>query len=68
MAQLIFKARAGITADWENPAPMQAFIANAWRQHCDGGIPATDGEVTPYTRQNLTKELAQLLEKVSENE
>ena len=68
MAQLIFKARAGITADWENPAPMQAFIANAWRQHCGGGIPATDGDITPYTRQNLTKELAQLLEKVSENE
>ena len=68
MAHVLFSARAGITTDWENPAPMRAFIANAWRQHCEEGVPATTGDIAPYTRRNLTKALADLLEKVSKHE
>ena len=66
MARVLFSAKAGITADWEDTAPMRAFLANAWRQHCEGGVPATDGDISPYTRRNLTHSLAQLLSQVSE--
>ena len=68
MANVLFSARAGITADWDNPAPMRAFLANAWRQHCEGGVPATTGDISPYTRRATTKALAELLEKVSKHE
>ena len=64
MARVLFSAKAGITADWEDTAPMRAFLANAWRQHCEGGVPATDGDISPYTRRNLTHTLAQLLSQV----
>ena len=65
MAQVLFQARAGITADWDNPAPMRAFVATAWHQHCGGGIPATTGDIGPYTRRATTHALAQLLSQVS---
>jgi glycosyltransferase involved in cell wall biosynthesis len=68
MANVLFSARAGITADWDNPAPMRAFLANAWRQHCEGGVPATTGDISPYTRRATTKALADLLEIVSKHE
>ena len=68
MARVIFSTRAGITADWENSAPMQAFLVNAWKQHCSGGIPATDGEIGQYSREATTQALAALLEKVSRYE
>ena len=68
MAQVLFSACAGITADWEDPAPMRAFLANAWHQHCEGGVPATTGDITPYTRRAITRALAQLLEKVTQHE
>ncbi len=68
MAQVLFSACAGITADWEDPAPMRAFLANTWHQHCDGGVPATTGDITPYTRRAITRALAQLLEKVTRHE
>ena len=68
MAHVLFGARAGITADWENPAPMRAFISNAWKQHCEGGVPATTGDISPYTRRATTHALAQLLENVSKHE
>ena len=66
MARVLFSAKAGITADWEDTAPMRAFLANAWRQHCEGGVPATNGDISSYTRRNLTHALAQLLSQVSE--
>ena len=62
MAHVLFSTRAGITADWEDPAPMRAFIANAWRQHCEGGVPATTGDISPYTRRITTHALALLLD------
>ena len=68
MAQVLFSTCAGITADWEDPAPMRAFLANAWHQHCEGGVPATTGDITPYTRRAITRALAQLLEKVTQHE
>ena len=61
MARVLFQARAGITADWENAAPMRAFLATAWHQHCEGGVPATDGEIGQYTRRATTQALAKLL-------
>jgi len=65
MARVLFSTKAGITADWEDTAPMRAFLANAWRQHCEGGVPATSGDISPYTRRNLTHALARLLLRVS---
>ena len=61
MARVLFEARAGITADWEEAAAMRAFLSNAWRQHCEGGVPSTEGNIGLYTRRATTHALAQLL-------
>ena len=64
MARVLFSARAGITADWDNAAPMRAFIATAWHQHCEWGVPATDGDIGLYSRRATTHALACLLDQV----
>ena len=64
MARVLFATKAGITADWEESAAMRAFIANAWEQHCSGGVPATTGDIGPYTRRATTSQLARLLDSV----
>lgn len=64
MARVLFSSRAGITADWDNPGPMRAFISTAWQQHCEGGVPATDAEIGHYSRRSLTHDLAELLNKL----
>ena len=61
MARVLFEARAGITADWDESAVMRAFLSNAWRQHCEGGVPSTEGNIGLYTRRATTHALAQLL-------
>ena len=40
---------------------MKAYIANAWHQHCTGGIPATNGDIAPYSRRATAHQLAELL-------
>ncbi len=68
MARVLTATQAGITADWADAAAMKEFIGTAWAQFREGGVPATAGDIGPYTRRNLTKALAQLLEKVSKDE
>lgn len=61
MARVIKDAAAGITADWADEAAMRSFIADAWEQFRDGGVPATAGEIGKYSRRATARELAGLL-------
>ena len=62
MARVLHSTQAGITAEWDDAAAMKAFIADAWKQFCEGSVPATAGDIGPYTRRATTHALAQLLE------
>ena len=62
MARVLHAAQAGVTAGWDDAAAMKAFIAAAWKQFCEGSVPATAGDIGSYTRRATTHALAQLLE------
>ena len=64
MARVIDSASAGITAGWDNAGAVRQFLEAAWRQHLAGGVPATTGDIAPYTRRAITHELAGLLDQV----
>ena len=64
MARVLAAAQAGVTADWSDAASMKAFIAAAWKQFCEGGVPATAGNIGPYSRRATTHALALLLDQV----
>lgn len=64
MSQVLASTNAGITADWENAAAMRTFIEEAWHQHLNGGVPATTGDIGPYSRRATTHALALLLDQV----
>ncbi len=68
MARVLTETEAGVTAGWENAASMQAFLTTAWQQHREGGVPATAGDIGPYTRRSTTHALAQLLDKITRHE
>ena len=64
MARVLHAAQAGVTAGWDDAAAMKAFIAAAWKQFCEGSVPATAGDIGPYTRRATTHALAALLDSV----
>ena len=68
MARVLTETGAGITAEWSDEASMRAFLQDAWAQFRDGGVPATAGDIGPYSRRATAHALAQLLDKVSQHE
>ena len=62
MARVIGEVHAGVTLDWADASALEAFLREAWKQHCSGGVPATAGDIGPYSRRATAHALAQLLE------
>lgn len=62
MAQVLASTKAGITADWNEADKMRDFLATAYRQFCESGVPATTGDIGPYTRRATAHALGQLLD------
>ena len=56
MASVIAEAGAGETIDWDDAASLRRFL--------EKGPQPVSGNIEKYTRENLTKELARLLESV----
>ena len=65
MARVLADTGAGVTAGWDNLDAMREFIDKAWEQHKAGSVPAVSGDIARFSRRNLTRELAALLERVS---
>ena len=65
MARVLADTGAGVTAGWDNLDAMRAFIDKAWEQFKAGGVPAVEGDIARFSRRSLTRELAALLERVS---
>ena len=65
MARVLADTGAGVTAGWDNLDAIRAFIDKAWEQFKAGGVPAVKGDIDRFSRRSLTRELAALLERVS---
>jgi len=68
MARVLRQTQAGITAGWADETAIREFIGHAWQQFRSGGVPATTGEIGPYSRRATAQALAQLLDNVSQHE
>lgn len=65
MARVLSDTKAGITAEWEEAGVMKDFIGAAWRQFCEGSVPATAGDIGPYSRRATAHQLAEALNSVA---
>ena len=65
MARVLSETGAGITAEWDDASAIRSFLEEAWRQHCTGGVPATAGDIDPYSRCATAQQLAALLNQVT---
>lgn len=61
MARVLDSTVAGSTFGWDDAEGLRTFLRTAWEQHLSGGIPATAGDITPYSRRATTRALAELL-------
>jgi hypothetical protein len=67
MARVLKETGAGITAEWSDEAAMRAFLQEAWAQFREGGVPATAGDIGPYSRRATAHALALLLNQITDS-
>lgn len=64
-ALLLQETGTGVMVGWDDETAVKAFVGKAWRQHVEGGVPATTGDIGRFSRRSTTHELALLLDRVS---
>ena len=67
MARVLKETGAGITAEWSDEAAMRAYLQEAWAQFREGGVPATAGDIGPYSRRATAHALALLLNQITDS-
>lgn len=63
-ALLLQETGTGVMVGWDDETAVKAFVGKAWRQHVEGGVPATTGDIDRFSRRSTTHELALLLDRV----
>lgn len=64
MARVVADTGAGTVCDWDDTEGMRRCIDTAWDAFRAGRLGPTGGDITRYTRQNLTRSLVELLQSV----
>jgi glycosyltransferase involved in cell wall biosynthesis len=67
MSMILNKTNTGVVVDWEDKISMKKYIDDCWKAHLDGNLTINDGEISAFTRRNLTRQMAELFDKVTEN-
>ena len=66
MSMILNKTNTGVVVDWEDKISMKKYIDDCWKAHLDGNLTINDGEISAFTRRNLTRQMAELFDKVTE--
>lgn len=66
MARVIAETGSGAVSGWEDGDNIRLFIDRLWAEFLSGGIKAPDGDISEFSRKNLTRRLAATLGEVSE--
>ena len=65
MSMILDSTKTGVVLDWEDKASIGKFIDRCWEKHLEGGLTASDADISQFTRRNLTRRMAQLFEKLT---
>ncbi len=65
MSMILQDAKAGIVLDWDDKDSMRRYIDECWEKHLKGELKATEGDISRFSRINLTRRMAQLFERLT---
>lgn len=67
MSMILDKTNTGAVYDWEDSISMKKYIDECWKAHLSGNLIIKDGDISVFTRRNLTHQMVELFNKVIES-
>ena len=67
MSMILDKTNTGAVYDWEDSISMKKYIDDCWKEHLSGNLIIKDGDISVFTRRNLTHQMVELFNKVIES-
>ena len=64
MSMILDKTNTGAVYDWEDSISMKKYIDECWKAHLSGNLIIKDGDISVFTRRNLTHQMVELFNKV----
>jgi glycosyltransferase involved in cell wall biosynthesis len=64
MSMILNETRTGTVLEWEDKASISRFIDLCWSDHLKGKLGVEDADISRFTRRNLTRNMADLFNKV----
>lgn len=62
MSMILKQTQTGAVIDWEDRDSIKQFIDSCWEKHIAGELTIEGGDISQFTRRNLTRRMAQLFE------
>ena len=60
MAMILKQTQTGAVIDWEDRYSIKQFIDSCWEKHLEGRLNIEGGDISQFTRRNLSRRMAQL--------
>ena len=65
MSMILNNTKTGLVLDWEDKKSIAKYIDLCWDKHLKGCLTVENADISQFTRQNLTKRMAKLFEKLT---
>lgn len=65
MSIILNKTKNGLVLDWKDKKSIARFIDYCWDRHLKGELIVEDGDISQFTRRNLTHKMAEIFERVT---
>ena len=66
MSMILNQTKTGTVLDWEDRESIGRFIEDSWQKHLQGSLTVKDADISQFTRRNLTRRMAQLFDRLTE--
>ena len=65
MSMILNTTKTGVVFDWEDRDSLRCFIDLCWERHLKGELTVEDADLKQFTRMELTRKMAELLDRTS---
>lgn len=65
MSMILNQTKTGVVLNWNDSVSIARFVDLCWKNHLKGNLTVDDADISQFTRRELTRRMAQLLDELT---